>query len=722
VPTSERGGGSGPMVEAGAQPRHVAPIATLTGESERRLQALRRGLRRADRFTLYFVLASDAARAEVLRRLRAWSGKDSTPEMRFLPEGEACARATLELLGRADPALPLRGVVIPHAEALLDVDGGEAIAALNLARDVLGRIVEGSLVLLLPEDRAGELPRAAPDLFDVRSGVFEIEAIPAPEGTLHIVLPEVSTGAQRSPEELTAAKARLQLLTNAAEPPPAGALADAWLNLGWQFRWAAQWEEALHAAREARRLAEIVHYRSGVAEALLLEGGVHQLKSSLQDVGPAYGQALTIYRSMEDRLGEANTLSALGSLFMRTARLKDAEKAYLDALHVYESFEDGFGKAHTLKALGDLFVRTARLKDAEKAYSEALHLANTIDDRLGKANTLAALGDLFMLTDRVQGAERAYSEALHIYNAIEDPLGEANTLHDLGHLLVRTDRLQDAEKAYSSALNIFNNMGYPLGKANTLLATGNLFVRTARPKDAENAYSDALQIFKAIEDRLGEANTLRALGQILASNDRLEDAENAYSDALQIYTAIEHRLGEADTLQSFGLLALASDDPVAAFGWFLQALSIHQQVDPTLSVAADYSYLARAAMDAGHPLRAVVLGGRGLAMLSTLEDSFGQMLAAGNLAEALLERGERGAAEAALMLSWALAVSIGDPSADQRRARLVELNPSFNPVVPPPEPLLAEARAQIQDAVARCEARLAETGEDPYAPLETPSA
>lgn len=548
--------------DAGAQPLGFAPIARLTGESERRLQALRRGLRRADGFTLYFVLASGAARAEVLRRLKAWSGKDGTPEMRFLPEGDECARATLKLLEREDPALPLRGVVIPHAEALLDVEGGAAIAALNLARDILGGIVEGPLVLALPADRAGELPRAAPDLFDVRSGMFEVEAVPVPGGTSEIAFPGLPTGPQRSPEELTAAAARLQALTAAPEPPPAGALADAWLKMGWQLWLAARWDEASRAAQEARRLSESVGYWSGIAQALVLKGDVERFTNHLSDAKAAYEDAVTIYRSMADRLGEANALEGLGNLFADIGRLEDAANAYSEALALYKEVN----------------------------------------------------------------ARRSY----------------ANTLEGLGDLLIRTDRFQEARKIYS----------------------------------------EALAMHKMTQDRLGEANTLLGLGK----------------------------------------LALASHQPAEAFDWMLQALSIHQQVEPRVGVANDHLGLARAAAALGHPLRAVVLGGRALAMYRALKNGHAQMLQARDLAEPLLALEEDTAAAAALLISWALAADIGHRSADDLRARLTTLNPSFNPVVPPPEPLLAEAREQLQAALARCEARLAEAGEDPYAPLDAPSA
>ena len=53
-----------------AQFREDTPLVALTDESEERLRALRRGLRRADWFTLFVVLASDTARAEVVEGVK----------------------------------------------------------------------------------------------------------------------------------------------------------------------------------------------------------------------------------------------------------------------------------------------------------------------------------------------------------------------------------------------------------------------------------------------------------------------------------------------------------------------------------------------------------------------------------------------------------------------------------------------------------------------------
>ncbi|WP_437901951.1 tetratricopeptide repeat protein [Sorangium sp. So ce327] len=407
------------------------PIASLTDESEERLRALRRGLRRADRFTLFVVLASGAARAEVLRRMRGWSGQDGLPAFQFLPEGAQGARAVEELLETAGPVQPLRGVVVPDTASLLDTAEGRAIQALNVARDTLARVIVGPLVLVLSRDRAADLPRVAPDLFDVRSGTCEVDSLPGvtmgDEARLAAPPDEARrpAGSIDELDELRATAARLRETMASPEAPPPAALADAWLNLGRKLlAHHHALDEALASSREARRLAEGIGYHGAVAAALVLEGDVAMYRDDLERSRKAYEHGLEISRAAQDRLGEANCLKSLGDLDMRVDDLDAARASYTLALPIFREIRDRRCEANCLQSLGDVDRRVDDLDAARASYTLALAIFREIRSRLGEANCLQSLGLLALAAGEPKEAFQCFLEVLARHREIRTQFGE----------------------------------------------------------------------------------------------------------------------------------------------------------------------------------------------------------------------------------------------------------------------------------------------------------
>ncbi|WP_437540611.1 tetratricopeptide repeat protein [Sorangium sp. So ce367] len=578
--TGEPAGGSSYLPGSAAE-----SIANLTDESEERLRALRRGLRRADRFALFVVLASGAARTEVLRRMRGWSGQEGLPTFQFLPDGAQGVRAVEELLETAGPAQPRRGIVVSDTASLLDTAEGRAIQALNIARDTLARVIVGPLVLVLSPDRAADLPRVAPDLFDVRSGTCEVEALPGAtlgDAARLASPPEEARRPARFIDELNelrATAARLRETMPSSEAPPPAALADAWLNLGQKLlvRHYAL-DEALASSREARRLAEGIGYHGAVSAALVLEGNVAMYRGDLERSRKALEHGLEISQTAQDRLGEANCLKSLGDLDMRVSNLDAARASYTLALPVFREIRDRLGEANCLQSLGDLDRRVSNLDAARASYTLALSIFREIRARLGEANCLKSLGDLDRRVDDLDAARASYTLALGIFREIRDRLGEANGLWSLGDLDRRVDDLDAARASYTLALGIFREIRDRVGEANCLKSLGDLDLRVFNLDAARASYTLALPAFREIRDRLGEANCLKSLGDLDRRVDDLDAARASYTLALGIFREIHNPLGEANCLWSLGDLDRRVDDLDAARASYTLALGIFRKI------------------------------------------------------------------------------------------------------------------------------------------------
>lgn len=404
------------------------PIAVLTEESERQLDVLRRGMRRAGSFSLFVVLAGDAARFEVLRRLRAWSGLEGIPELYFFPEGEEAATAVERFLATENRDRPLMGAVIPDGNVLLDTGDGAAIAALNLARDNLGKLIRGPLVLVVSPHRAADLARAAPDLFDVRRATVEVESVPvelvsepafrSPE-TVALSLDSASEE-PRSRAELQAEAAQLRALAASSEPPQAGALADAWLRIGFAFQRLGEQGEARAAAEEARRHAERIGYTRGVADALVLEAGILGPAGHIRAWEQALRRALALHHDVGDLSREANDLSLLGEGLVRISRLDEAEVLEREALQIFDKLGDVRSRAVVLGTIADILQKRGHLDEALRIRSdEQLPVFEKLGELRERAVTLGRIANIHEARGQLDEALRIQTdEALPVYEKL----------------------------------------------------------------------------------------------------------------------------------------------------------------------------------------------------------------------------------------------------------------------------------------------------------------
>ena len=296
-------------------------------------------------------------------------------------------------------------------------------------------------------------------------------------------------------------------------------------------------------------------------------------------------------------------------------------------------------------------------------------------------------------------------------------LGIAEAFHAYSQLALRGGFQGEAVAVGERVRSVMLQSGASLQLATVNERLGNLYVRTARLNDAERVYEQALPIYRAIEARLGEANTLRALGNLYVRTNRLNDAERVYEQALPIYRAIEARLGEANTLQGMGRLALAKGAPAEAFEHVLGALRIQQAINDALGQGGSLGYLAHIAKRAERFEQAIVLGCRAFSILHSIDDHFGQMLAAEEVGLALAEQEDRDAA-AAIALVWALAREIGHTMSQEYEPVIREME--IDPDTVQLYELRKEALATLKAVSDRYEQILRDRGEDPYSPLETP--
>ncbi|GGV73123.1 caspase, EACC1-associated type [Streptomyces massasporeus] len=110
------------------------------------------------------------------------------------------------------------------------------------------------------------------------------------------------------------------------------------------------------------------------ADATCRVGDIHQVQGRYDEAATAYQTALTIYKSIGDRLGQADATQGLGDIHQAQGRYDEAATAYQTALTIYESIGNRRGQANATKGLGDIHQAQDQYDEANENFRAARDL------------------------------------------------------------------------------------------------------------------------------------------------------------------------------------------------------------------------------------------------------------------------------------------------------------------------------------------------------------
>ena len=343
-----------------------------------RLDALRIVLEDAIRFTLIFIEAPvGPAREELLGRLRAWSGQDEVPVLRFVALGPSESPwNTLQAL-ELQPG-KRTGVVLTGLEQF-SIGKGLAgpVHALNLARDLLARTVPGPLVIVADAAVLRAISEQMPDLYSWRS--FEIQVR--------------SAGDRAEGEGATK-------LSDALEMPRETALEELERLRGLV---AHSPENSMGTRALQLRLARAAFNAFAVDEAA----------ATLVSLGEPDGAADTAFAAKWFKLS--------GDIALRRSDHATARGRYEEALPLYRGLGDVLGEANCIRSLGNIALARSDHPTAKARYEEALPLYRRVGDVLGEANCIHGLGDIARADSDHDTARQFHEYSLQLYRRIAEP-------------------------------------------------------------------------------------------------------------------------------------------------------------------------------------------------------------------------------------------------------------------------------------------------------------
>ncbi len=353
------------------------------------------------------------------------------------------------------------------------------------------------------------------------------------------------------------------------------------------------WAWALNLHTSAHSAAIAAGDRRGQASTLRSIGGVHSRTGDIPASLARLGEALVIYRELNDWRGAGRALIELGIAQRVAGATADSNASLTEALSIYERLGDRLGQAAALNELGSVRWQTGPISEAERSVRDALRIFRDLDNRQGQAAALLYLGNVQLSTRALAAAEESFREAGTIGMRLRHPVLVANSLLYLGDVQRTAGQLAQARESLEDAHKIYTQINHRQGRATSLAYLGRTLFLAGDYAEADSRLAAALVLFDELDDPSDKAEVLNARGSVAHAVGDGAAARGYREEALRLATTAESGREQGAALLGLAVLDSAAGQRDAAIARARAALALYQAMENDEGAAGAVEILSR---------------------------------------------------------------------------------------------------------------------------------
>lgn len=385
----------------------------------------------------------------------------------------------------------------------------------------------------------------------------------------------------------------------------------------------AQYARAFDVYGVAKRVAEQVNDKDGVATALLDLGAVYYLQANYTSALDHYQQARGLFVQVGNSYEAAKALSGVALILKEQRRETEALKSFQQVFKEFEALNDKEEMANALSSIGTLYYEQRKFAEASDAFLKSTELNSSADNTIRIADSFYMQGDygealnyyqkslasfeeqknLAGIISALGGAanssyyQGSYDEALEyfqknvaIQQAEHDQTGAVASLRGIGNVYRARGDFGRALENYHQSLMLSEQIKLPRGT--TLGSIG--FVRALQGEYtlALDYYGKALAEFEETDNKIDKARVLSLIGNVYFAQDNYRLALESYRRSLVVREAMDDKSGTADLLLGIGTVNLRMMVYPEALDSYQRALAIFEKDDHKQGAAVALSRIA----------------------------------------------------------------------------------------------------------------------------------
>jgi LytS/YehU family sensor histidine kinase/tetratricopeptide (TPR) repeat protein len=282
-------------------------------------------------------------------------------------------------------------------------------------------------------------------------------------------------------------------------------------------------------------LASALNYKTGKANAIVLNGQAESKKGNWENAVNKYKLAANLYHELGDKTAEANTFTNIAFEYTQKDKYVEALRYRHAALKLYEELNNKDGLMTTYLGIGSVYGNMANYPEALKNLLIALKMAREAGKKNIMAGALRNLSVLYQYEKNLDASFNAAMESLKISEEMGNKRGVASAKSSLGVIYTKQEKYEEALNVFSKAMEIFRDLGDKRNMAYmyNLMAV----VKTSQDKldEALSMYHYASQLRSEVNDKWGVAESEISIGSLLSKQADLlpeKQAKIKYDSAI----------------------------------------------------------------------------------------------------------------------------------------------------------------------------------------------
>ncbi|MCO6497577.1 MAG: tetratricopeptide repeat protein [Chitinophagaceae bacterium] len=254
-------------------------------------------------------------------------------------------------------------------------------------------------------------------------------------------------------------------------------------------------DSMMYYADEALRIAQKIHWSTGIADAYQLKGV--SFSYVMQDPANAidyYHKALEVNTSLNRPSFEWQTLANIALLHYDQQEYPEALEFYEKAEAVLSKLENKRGEAQLLMNIGQLYYDMGKPDEAMENFNKSLELSRQNRDSLIEANVLNSIGYVFLEQKKYPEAIRYVNQGKQIAELTNNKITRAASLVYLSLSYLGLKSYISAEKFAKEGLELSKQVGNLQFQRQSWFALQKIYEETGKYHLSLDAYKSYIQL------------------------------------------------------------------------------------------------------------------------------------------------------------------------------------------------------------------------------------
>ncbi len=337
------------------------------------------------------------------------------------------------------------------------------------------------------------------------------------------------------------------------------------------------------------------------------KGFITQLQGNLTEAADFYIKAQSLNKKINCREDYALVTSNLGTVHLLKGDLNSAEKLYEESIAIYKEIGDSEGIASQYNSLANLRKIQGRIYEARTLLEQAIGIDKKMDRKEGLALHYGLFSSIHLLMGNMEEALECGKAALEANQSLADEKGKAYSYRILANVHFYRGDFPLAESYLHHSISLFERIGMSSDVIECYLSLGKLYAHSKKFDKAKEFLCNYLRLAPDSPNQQTIAAARATLSLVYIQCGQYEDAYQEQKTALGIYEAEDDEKGTAYGFASLGEIHQLRGQWIEAESCYSRALSICKKIGDELGQGLAYMGMGDVAAQKESKARAVAL-------------------------------------------------------------------------------------------------------------------